>query len=251
MQTIFADAKQRELRLTSMDSKTPPIPIPSGKDDLLPAETPKQNVSTSTDKFNLWWDHNDDSARAYVMDPDPTNTTPVSLVAFPAAAVVTNFWGMRPAYTLTLRRWWRRVVHVVLNDGGSYAETLSFTHGVSKTDSISMAVEVGVTTGDVGLSAALSATFETSITISDEVTEQRSFSYTAPENTTVVFVIWQLMEEIAALDASNNVVNWGRDVFTARIQGPMRTLEGSLLLEHPSYTYATNIYQAVATPVQI
>jgi hypothetical protein len=107
---------------------------------------------------------------------------------------------------LTLRQYWRQVpatyTHVFPGDG--YTKSYSVSHGVSTTDSQTLSAELGIAVE--GLSAKLSTSFSHSVTVTDETTEQTSYTVGAPATGIRVWVLWQLIQEIVALDPSGNVL---------------------------------------------
>lgn len=118
--------------------------------------------------------------------------------------------GGQPAeYTLTWRQYWRQVPnsYTHIPPGGGYTKAYTTTHGISRTDSESISGELGVDLG--GLGAKLQATFGHSITVSEERSEQTQYTVGAPgEGEVRVWVLWQLVDEIVALD-QGNVLDFG------------------------------------------
>ena len=120
-----------------------------------------------------------------------------------------EYWdkGAPIDYTLTLRQYWRMVPNTFthINPGGGFKKNYTVTHGISTTDSHTISAELGCEAK--GLSAKISASFTHSVTVSDEKAEQTEFSAGAPADGQVrVWVLWQLIDEIVALDPNGNII---------------------------------------------
>jgi hypothetical protein len=95
-----------------------------------------------------------------------------------------------------MRHFWRLVPNTFthVQPGGGFKKSYSVSHGISTTDSHT-------------ISAKISASFTHSVTVSDEKVEQTEFSAGAPEAGFVrVWALWQLIDEIVALDPAGNVI---------------------------------------------
>lgn len=186
-----------------LGSPLPPVPKPANPNDL-PSDSEPIILSTSDWKLNLWWDDDHTSTRFWVADkmtPDGQQGNAYS------RNNVVWYYGDHPDYLLTCRRFWKRADFQILASGISFSKTLTMTYGISRTETETLSAEFGVEVG--ALSAKVSATFEKSITISTETTETKEWQYPAPpEGKTAVWILWQLVDEIVALDANNNPVSW-------------------------------------------
>jgi hypothetical protein len=120
--------------------------------------------------------------------------------------------GQAAVYTLTWRQRWRQVPNTYTHvyPGGGYTKAYKTTHGISRTDAESISAELGVEVG--GLGAKLQATFEYSITVSEEESEETGYSVGSPaEGYVRVWVLWQLVDEVVALDPQGNVLDFGTE----------------------------------------
>src|SRR5262249_11933010 len=82
------------------------------------------------------------------------------------------------------------------------------TYGISTTDSESISAELGVEGG--GLSAKVTAEFSHSVTTSQETSETKTISVASPAAGMIrVWLAWQLVDEIVALDGSGNIIPFG------------------------------------------
>jgi hypothetical protein len=184
----------------------PPFPEITSLIQELPKQTEPVVVRTSQLRLYLWANSDNSSKNAWVPDVPRQHGLP------PWLPVLLKYWdnGTPIEYTLTMRHFWRQVPHTFTHilPGGQFHKTYTTSHGISTTDSHSISAEMGVEAG--GLGAKISATFSHSVTVSDEKAEQTQFSAGAPKDGhTRVWVLWQLIDEIVALDPAGNVIPKG------------------------------------------
>ena len=188
--------------MTYADSPLPPFPPITDILTQLPDQSDPIVIATSPVRLLLYANSDNSGNSAYVADI-PGTMTPGNY------SFLKNYWGDGPArqYTLTLRRYWRQVpgTYTLVLPGGAFKKTFTTSHGISTTDSQSLSAELGVEGG--GLSAKISATFSHSVTVSDATQESSEFSAgEPPPNSQRVWIIWQLVEEIVALDSNGAVI---------------------------------------------
>lgn len=180
----------------------PSLPTFSSLDDDGPDTSSPAVVATTTDRLLLFADSDNSSNWAWVADT-PGVTNPLG------PAVLADYWGgsSQPQYTLTLRHFWQKVdgSYTRVNPGATFTQSVTQTSGISTTDESSLAAELSV--GTDGLSAKITATFSHSVTVSQETSITKTYTVGAPDPGLVrAWALYQLMDEIVALDASGNVI---------------------------------------------
>ena len=181
----------------------PPFPPISHLMEELPEKTKPVVVSTSDQRLKLWANSDNSSKNAWVPDIVGQPGSP------PFVPILMNYWDGKPPidYTLTMRHFWRMVPNTFthIQPGGGFDKLYTVSHGISTTDAHSISAELGVSVE--GLSAKISATFSHSVTVSKESVEQTHFSVGSPEvGYERVWVLWQLVREIVALDPAGKVI---------------------------------------------
>jgi len=119
----------------------------------------------------------------------------------------TDVWnGDSAPYTLTMRSWLVLVPnsYTQVSNPNSTTRTASATYGVSQSDTTTISTELGVEAE--GLSAKLQASFSQTVTTSTETTETIERKVEAPSGMTRVWMLWQVMNELAALDQNGKVM---------------------------------------------
>jgi hypothetical protein len=194
-------------------------------------------VGKTTAKLNLHWSSDGDSQECYVRDPDPTNTLAATSGTVPLREF-TGWYGKRPDYMLARRRWWRKIAQRVVDPGTGFSVEYTTTHGISTTDTSQLSAEVGVEVEGVGVT--IQAGFSNSITTSTETTVTNTYPYTGPADATTVWALWQLMEELVALDDNEKVVSWSRGTYAATwAEARGGAKDGALLLAHNQFLIPT------------
>ena len=200
----------------------PAIPIPESVNELMPKRSDDLviGMSRELDSFEplvnelemrlddgseVWFPRNQHKIMAcpgYL----PANTCDL-------AASNATYISERP-YLLHTRHW-RRLEQNNLSPGTSYTLTKEVTYGISSTHTEStefsqtMGIEVSVGGSWGAFSASVTASYEqttteteiNSVTISEETTETREYTVTAPNSGTRVYVLWQLVDELSFVDA--------------------------------------------------
>lgn len=193
-----ASVDRRMLSHAEVASQTnlPPIPLPTGPDDLPPAVSPSIVVSTNDIPLFIyfWGDEGPDHGSYFAVTT--ANTPPLSLSpSFPSPS--------RIAYN----RYWLNAGNYIIVGPQTFSQSITTTEGMSVTDSTTLSAEVGVAVGD--LSAKLSATTSHSVTISND--QSQTQTYTLPETPagkTCVYTLWQLVDEFILVDGNNNPIQW-------------------------------------------
>tara|TARA_R110002012_G_scaffold91128_1_gene222213 strand:+ start:2066 stop:2920 length:855 start_codon:yes stop_codon:yes gene_type:complete len=101
---------------------------------------------------------------------------------------------------------WRQAGSVILTGPQTYTKEVSYTTGMSTTDSTTLSAELGVSYG--ALSAKLSATIGHSITTSQQTTISDTYSIDVPDGKTSVYILWQLLGSIIFLGADKTPIEW-------------------------------------------
>jgi hypothetical protein len=195
-----------------------------------PPATSDPVVFTAPDRRLLLHANSDNSGKA-AMVPDYPGATDKSTMA-----TLRNYWGNRdPAqYTLTLQEYWRLVpaTYTQVMQGGGYTESYSVTEGVSATTSQSLSAQLGV--DEAGISASITATFDHSVTTSTERSYSRSYSVgSPPEGKIRVWMLWQLMHDMAALDSNGRVIAGDQGEGDVYWWGPGDSVSGAYLSYSP------------------
>lgn len=206
----------------------PPLPQITSLNDESAQQSAPIVVAISSERLHLFADSDDSSIQMWVSDI-PGQAIPHS------SAVLRNYWGDGPPrqYTLTLRRYWRKVPgsYTRVNHGNGFSHTVTITHGISTTDTQSLSAELGIEAG--GLSAKVSATFGHSVEITDEVSITKTYQIDEPAVGMIrVWELWQLVDEIVALDSQGNIIpsSDGREGDVEWIVGePMMRTSGAYL----------------------
>jgi hypothetical protein len=204
-----------------------PVPPILSANDLPPKYSAPIVLKTNKTKRMLMFADSDNSSKqCYVTDiPDVCSTFP--------NGTLRAYWDGKPAadYTMTLRQFWRFVGDSFTRVFPGNSETKKFTHswGISKTVSDSMTASLGLQGG--GLSASVSETFSDSVTTDDNKSEEASRTIGPPADGMVrVWMIWQLVHEIVALDPAGKVVAVGKpgdlDLRKADVDWPALALFG-------------------------
>lgn len=192
---------------------TPPIPKPTGPNDLPPTESNKLIVSSnpiSDLKVNF-------NGQAFIPSNDP-NIQP----AFP-----TNVY-------LQFSTYWKQVGTAVIVGEQVYTKAISYTNGMSTTNSETLSAEFGVAYG--ALSAKISATVGHSVTISDETTITDTYNISVAEGTTTVYVLWQLVEEYLFVDSNGQPINWSGKMNFGIMEPPVT------FPNEPRYNQSNTVY---------
>ena len=201
-----------------------PVPPILSANDLPPTHSDPIVLKTNKKKRMLMFANSDNSSKqCYVAD------TPDVCLGH-GKGTLRAYWGGTPAadYTMTLRQFWRLVdgSYTTLPAGNSLTQTFTHSWGISKTDSDSMTATLGVEGG--GLSASVSETFSQSVTTDDNTSQQVSRQINPPADGMVrVWMTWQLVHEVVALDPAGKVVrsgSRGEDLRRADVDWPYPTV---------------------------
>jgi hypothetical protein len=179
--------------MAALDSSSyPPVPKPENKDDFPPQKSSEMLVSThDIAPFIYFWGDKGESQGNYV--PAVSNeyfTTP----PFPVPSKI------------LYKRYWLNTGSYKLVGPQHFSKALTTKQGMSQTESSTMSAEIGVELK--GLSAKLSETLTTSITITEERSVTETYDFEVKAGTTVVYTLWQLIEEFALVDSANYPIEW-------------------------------------------
>ena len=173
----------------------PPIPKPANKDALMPEKSIEILVSTHGIELSVCVgkDTYIPAVHEFFRGEPP----------FPASTKV--------AY----KRYWINTGSYTLNGPQHFEQSITTSQGMSKTKSLTMSAELGVAWQ--GLSAKISATTSTSISITEEKSVTEKYSFDVKSGTTVVYTLWQLVEEFVMMDNAGNPIDWtGQWIFQRR-----------------------------------
>jgi hypothetical protein len=175
-----------------MSDRIPEFPNIDSVNWAPPSQTQPVEVSRTRTKLMIYADADNANYQDFVWD-EPTSS---------GAPRLNNWWGndSKPQdHELVLRHFWRMVpgTFTHLSPGTRLQQSWQYTHGVSTTDSQSITAQVGISAE--GVSAGLSATFSHSVTISDQQTQTTQFNVDPPTAGTRVWVLWDLMYEMAVV----------------------------------------------------
>jgi len=192
----LATAEEARGAVASVDvldpSSYPPVPKPANKDSFPPQKSPEILVSThDIAVFLYFWGDKGESQGAYV----------------PAVAegLATNPPFPVPS-KIAYKRYWMNTGSYQLIGPQHFSKAITTTQGMSKTKSTTLSAELGIEAKV--LSAKLSATTGTSITITDETSVTETYSFDVQDGTTVVYTLWHLIEEFTLVDNANNPIEW-------------------------------------------
>jgi hypothetical protein len=175
----------------------PKVPVPSSPLDLPPQTSDFVQVAANpTRKLLIKWSALDGSGGGFL---DPNNLPNGAFVNPPL-----------PEYSLAYRLYWLQTTYQQVSGPQSFLYKAEVIEGMSQTDSVSISAELGV---DVeGLSAALSVTFEHSITITTETKVSHDYEINVPAGKIGVWILWQLVEEIIAVDSSGKQIQYSGNI---------------------------------------
>lgn len=185
-----ATAEAARVSIPSVDlldpSAYPPIPKPTDKDSL-PSQT-SSKILVSTHDIPLF----------------------VTLSGTGTYVPVKGAYWLKPPFPvqpkIAYKRYWIATGSCILIGPQHFSKEISTKQGMSKTQSSTLSCELGVALK--GLSGRLSQTTSTSITITEEESVKESYSFDVKSGTTVVYTLWQLVEEFALVDNAGNPIKW-------------------------------------------
>ena len=172
--------------LASLNLPTPSVPKPTSPTDLPPetSDTLVVSKNPTTDLYVLG------GSGAWC----PVSSLPPAVTPFPS-----------PVYA-QFSTYWKQIGSAVLTGPQTYTKSVSYTTGMSTTDSTTLSAEFGISYG--ALSAKLSATIGHSVTTSQQTTITDSYQISVPSGKTSVYVLWQLMGEIIFLGPDMTPIQW-------------------------------------------
>lgn len=190
-------------RMAIAESKLPPMPHIQSLDwrppqQTVPVATPGGDLSL---RLKIFADSDIHEWQEWMIDTEHPDASQTSVM---------SYWDGKGCakYTATPRSYWVAVPNSYTNitPGGTYTKEYATSVGIETTDSTTLAAELGI---DIkGLSAKLTATFQHSVTTSETRSETTSYSVGGPlEGFTRVWMLWQLFDELAALDENGQVIS--------------------------------------------
>ncbi|MDO3382383.1 hypothetical protein [Gilvimarinus algae] len=169
----------------------PPVPKPANQDEFPPNTSTSVLVSTSDSNFFIYfWGDDGEDHGSYAPANQDTYTDP----QFPLQSKI------------QYKRYWLNTGSYKIIGKQQFSKSIATTQGMSTTDTQTFSAELGVAVN--GLSAKLSESTSTSITISEQKTVTETYSFEVPEGKVCVYTLWQLIEEFALTDQAGNEIVW-------------------------------------------
>ncbi len=121
-----------------------------------------------------------------------------------------NIGPVTPAFPneiyLQFSTYWKQIGAAAITGDQDYSKSVTFTSGMSKTDSTSISAQLGVNVQ--GLSASISKTVGHSITINSETTITDMYDIKVSKDKTTVYILWQLVQKYVFVDAKGTTIEW-------------------------------------------
>lgn len=175
------------------DAKVPPIPRPTDVNSFPPVVSDTITVAQGPlGPINVAAGNGYVSSDATSVQTDSGGSLPIS------------FSPPVPHCRVLLQRYWKNLASYQIVGPQTFTRTVSLTEGTSQTDAQTLSAELGVSFQ--GISASLSQTLSTSITIESSTTVTESYSIDVPSGKTFIYTIWQLVDAILIVDANGNPV---------------------------------------------
>ena len=176
----------------------PPLPVIENLQWMPPNQSPPVVQSTTDEHLMIYANADHHNWQQSVPDVPKANVGPLL-----------KYWDgySEAVYTLTMRSYWMLVpgTYTRVTPGGGFHKQYSTTYGIATTDSQTISAELGV--GVDGLSAKITAEFSHSVTTSSQTQETTTYDVGPPaDGFTRVWMLWQLIDEIAALDSNGAVI---------------------------------------------
>jgi hypothetical protein len=170
-------------------SDYPPIPKPKNKDDYPPQQSSEKLVSTHDIRLFIWIKTKHgrkylpvESYRKHLLPP------------FPVQPKIVH------------KLYWMNTGIDKLIGPQHFSKAITTKRGMSKTNSATLSAQLGVAAKM--LSAKLSQTLSSSITITEEESVTESYSIEVKDGSTVIYTLWQLIEKFALVDNAGNPIEW-------------------------------------------
>lgn len=175
-------------------SSYPAVPKPANKDDFPLQKSAEILVSTNDVAVCLYfWGKKGESHGSYM----PVDSLPKGFTTKPPFPTPSK---------ILYKRYWVNTGSYQLIGPQSFSKAITTTQGMSKTKTTTLSAELGVAVK--GLSAKLSTTVSTSITITEETSVTETYSFDIKAGSTVVYTLWQLVEEFVLSDSASKPIEW-------------------------------------------
>jgi hypothetical protein len=178
------------------DSSYPPIPKPRSKDEFPPQKSSEVIVNTNNiDLFVYCWGNKGFYHGAYMPLFYPSIKGPVYTT-----------YPLFPLAKIAYKRYWLNTGSHTLIGPQNFSKAFTTTVGMSNTNSTTLSAELGVEVK--GLSAKLSKSTTTSITISEEKSITETYSIEVEKRKICVYTLWQLIEVFVLVDVDDKPIGW-------------------------------------------
>lgn len=207
----------------------PPIPKPQNSNDIPPQYSTSTIIASNANEQLLYY-NSDGNVFVTVQDiQNVLNVSPTVQLNPPL-----------PTYSLAYRCRWMQTDYQRITGPQNFQYTATTTEGMSQSDQQTFSEQLGVSLN--GLSAGLSQTFSTTIEISNSNTVQHQYTIDVPAGKVWVWILWQLIYEVVAVDGSGNQIGYHGEI----------TMDGQhvfwLALASTRATQGTSAYAPDPTP---
>lgn len=189
-----------------------PVPQPDNKDSILPDCSEEVVVSTK-----IYYKTGDYEKKrnypVYVIDKDGKLSLPAFSKGEVRSGENSNHWIIPeiPVQFIQRRYYWAKTSSNRITGPQKYTQKVTATEGMSKTDTETFSMELGVEVK--GLSAKVSRSISHSVTINESNSIEREYDIEVKENEIGVWTLWQLVEKFVFVDSENNPIEWTGQIY--------------------------------------
>ncbi|NOJ85305.1 hypothetical protein [Myxococcus xanthus] len=176
------------------------MPKPKSLNEILPGASAESAVITAD--VSLYFKTDDNSHRfSKKLETDPTWISikdPLFQAGNDAAHYARFIPPLPQEIKLAYTARWHLLHSATVTGQSTYTYKLNFTEGTEKTTAESFSAQLGASYE--GLSATLSHTLSTSVTVSTSMTTEQMLSFEVPKNGVTVVAVWQLVQTFLLVD---------------------------------------------------
>lgn len=188
-----------------------------------PEQSDPEIIMRSNRRLNYLASADNRSLTAYVADRP-------GVLGVGCKAKLRNFWGdvVPSNYHLVLRQYWKLLTYKSMGHGDTDSWEKTHSTGISIKDTQEITATLGAE-GE-GLSTSISETFSHSVEVSQTNSVTDNYKVDGPEKGHVkIWILWQLMKEIVALDENGEVFNPpGKNTIKGDVEWGVSGLGGSI-----------------------